>query len=355
MNTVHALAKAVDAKDGYTHSHSQRVARYAATLAEQMDLPSSRVEMVRTAGVLHDVGKIGISDNLLLKPGRLTDEQMTEMRRHSELGRDIIAGAGIPEIADLVLYLHERFDGKGYPAGLAGEEIPIESRILHVADTLEAMTSSRVYRKALSVETALAELECYAGIQFDPVACRALIEMVESGLLEVGVEATLVATADSTSFNGEEEDPSGVAEPLERRLVARSAVAASSGHPNGASFAAPAPEGRTFLGGPPNGGSFKNGQFYGATGGGSSNGGSANGARSNGGPLNGGFPNEGSPGGGSSGEPADSRTAGAPRQPVKRSESSDLGHGHEDGNGVHASSRRRGVRSPEPRMAPFER
>ena len=213
-----------------------------------------------------------------------------------------------------------------------------------MADTLEAMTSSRVYRKALSVETALAELECYAGIQFDPVACRALIEMVESGRLEVGVEETVVATADSMGFDGEEEDPSGVSEPLERHmvpLVAGSALAASNGHPNGASsngasLPAHAPDDGPSLGGPSNGGSFKDGQFHGATNGGlsnsghssggSSSGGSANGAHSNGGPLNGGFSNEGSPGGGSSvGEPADGMTAGAPRQPVKHAESSDLG------------------------------
>jgi len=115
FNTVHALARAVDAKDGYTHLHSQRVAFYAATLAVSLGLPPERVEMIRTAGVLHDVGKIGITDGILLKPGGLTDEEFEEMRRHSELGRDIIAGSGMIEIADWVLHLHERYDGDGWP------------------------------------------------------------------------------------------------------------------------------------------------------------------------------------------------------------------------------------------------
>ncbi len=191
INTVHALAKAVDAKDGYTHSHSQRVARYAAALAEALDMAAARVEMVRTAGVLHDVGKIGISDVLLLKPGTLTEEQFETMRRHSALGRDIIAGAGMHEIADLVLHLHERWDGNGYPGGLAREEIPLESRILHVADTLEAMTSSRVYRKALPLETALEELERHSGTQFDPLVAEVMLDLVRSGGLDMGAEESV--------------------------------------------------------------------------------------------------------------------------------------------------------------------
>ncbi|MDP8943290.1 MAG: diguanylate cyclase [Actinomycetota bacterium] len=186
INTVHALAKAVDAKDGYTHSHSHRVARYAATLAKRLDVDGERIELVRTAGVLHDVGKIGISDVLLLKPEPLTEEEFATMRRHSELGRDIIAGAGMQEIAECVLHLHECWDGSGYPAGLAGEDIPLESRILHVADALEAMTSSRVYRKALPVEAALAELERHAGVQFDPAIARAMVALVRAGEVVIG-------------------------------------------------------------------------------------------------------------------------------------------------------------------------
>jgi HD-GYP domain-containing protein (c-di-GMP phosphodiesterase class II) len=186
IRTVHALARAVDAKDGYTHLHSQRVAFYAATLAVSLGLPPERVEMIRTAGVLHDVGKIGITDGILLKPGALTDSEFEEMRRHSELGRDIIAGAGMTEIADWVLHLHERWDGAGYPTAVAGEQIPLESRILAAADALEAMTYPRVYRPALTMDDALAELERGAGAQFDPVVALRLVALVRTGELVVG-------------------------------------------------------------------------------------------------------------------------------------------------------------------------
>ena len=114
------------------------------------------------------------------------------MKRHSELGRDIVAGAGLEDVADWVLHLHERFDGRGYPDGLAGEEIPLESRVLHCADALEAMTSSRVYREALPIETALAELEDGAATQFDPDLVENLVDLVRSGRLVVGDSAVAI-------------------------------------------------------------------------------------------------------------------------------------------------------------------
>ncbi len=184
VNTVHALARAVDAKDGYTHSHSQRVARYAAELGRALGVAEERLELLRTAGVLHDVGKIGIPDAVLLKPAKLDADEFAVMRRHSELGRDIIAGAGLEEIATWVMHLHERFDGRGYPDGLAAEAIPLESRILHCADALEAMTSSRIYRPGMEVERAVAELERGAGSQFDPQVAAVLVDLViEADLL----------------------------------------------------------------------------------------------------------------------------------------------------------------------------
>ena len=124
-NTVYALARAVDLKDGYTHQHSARVAQYAAVLAREMGMNEEEIDQIRTAGILHDVGKVGVADAVLLKPARLTDDEFLEMQRHSTLGRDIVEGAGMPEIADWVLYLHERWDGRGYPEKLAGEEIPL--------------------------------------------------------------------------------------------------------------------------------------------------------------------------------------------------------------------------------------
>ena len=195
VNTVHALARAVDAKDGYTHSHSQTVARYAAELGDALGLREERIEQLRTAGVLHDVGKIGIPDAVLLKPAKLEVAEFDIMRRHSELGRDIIAGAGLEEIASWVLHLHERFDGRGYPDALAAEAIPLESRILHCADALEAMTSSRIYRPGMAIERALAELERGAGTQFDPQVAAVLVALVRDRELRVDLAAPTVAAA----------------------------------------------------------------------------------------------------------------------------------------------------------------
>jgi HD-GYP domain-containing protein (c-di-GMP phosphodiesterase class II) len=186
VNTVHALARAVDAKDGYTHSHSQRVARYAAALAARTGITGEHLERIRTAGVLHDVGKIGIRDEILLRAEKLELGQAEAMRKHSELGHDIISGAGMEDIADWVLHLHERYDGRGYPDALSGQVVPLESRILHCADALEAMTSSRVYRRALPLGIALAELEDGAGRQFDPELAPLLVDLVRSGELRIG-------------------------------------------------------------------------------------------------------------------------------------------------------------------------
>jgi diguanylate cyclase (GGDEF)-like protein len=191
FNTVHALARAVDARDGYTHMHSQRVGFYAATLAGAMGMSEDRVESIRMAGLLHDVGKIGIRDAILLKPGTLTKQEFAVMRRHAELGRAIIAGAGMPEIADWVGQLHERIDGRGYPDGLSGDEIPFESRLLHIADALEAMTCPRAYRTPKNSEEAVAELEAHAGTQFDAQAVAVMARLIREGAVEVGEQPRL--------------------------------------------------------------------------------------------------------------------------------------------------------------------
>jgi diguanylate cyclase (GGDEF)-like protein len=191
FNTVHALARAVDARDGFTHQHSQRVAFYSATLATAMKMGEERVESIRMAGLLHDVGKIGIRDAILLKPGKLTKDEFTVMRRHSELGRAIIAGAGLIELAEWVGFLHERIDGHGYPEGLRGEAIPLESRVLHVADALESMTCPRAYREPMTPEDAVVELERNAGTQFDPEVVRVIARLVREGAIEVGEQPRL--------------------------------------------------------------------------------------------------------------------------------------------------------------------
>ena len=189
--TVQALAKAVELRDGYTHDHSVRVGFYAATLAEQMEMERRTVEMIRIAGVLHDVGKIGVRDAILLKPDRLSPEEFAVMRHVPELGKSILIEAGLPEPAHWVAHIHERIDGTGYPGGLRASAIPVESRILHVADALEAMTCPRIYREELTLEDALRELETNSGTQFDPVVARLMIALVQGGRVHVGEQARL--------------------------------------------------------------------------------------------------------------------------------------------------------------------
>src|SRR5579871_372368 len=160
LATIQALAAAVDAKDPYTQGHSQRVAEYASRLARHIGLPEATVEIIYTTGTLHDVGKIGVPDAILKKPGRLDDEERVVMETHPVLGEVIVRK--VPQLAYTlpgVRHHHERWDGKGYPDGLAGTGIPHIARILAVADTYDAMTSDRPYRKGLAVEIALGEIE----------------------------------------------------------------------------------------------------------------------------------------------------------------------------------------------------
>jgi diguanylate cyclase (GGDEF)-like protein len=162
------LAETLDLRDVATARHSETVGRYAELIAHELDLPPDHVVRVRVAGVLHDIGKLGISDAVLLKPGRLEAHEWTEIKRHPELGARILEHANLRDVASWVLSHHERIDGGGYPRALAGEEIPLEGRILAVADAYEAMTADRPYRSALCADEARAELRRGAGTQFDP-------------------------------------------------------------------------------------------------------------------------------------------------------------------------------------------
>jgi diguanylate cyclase (GGDEF)-like protein len=214
-NTVYALARAVDLKDGYTHQHSARVAQYAAVLARELGMSEEEIEQIRTAGILHDVGKVGVADAVLLKPARLTEDEFLEMQRHSALGRDIVQGAGMPEIADWVLYLHERWDGRGYPHRLEGEEIPLASRVLAVADAFEAMTSSRLYRRGMPVEKALLELEKSSGQQFDPSVAQRMVDLVRAGAIPLGEIGVLDVTHyGSAASSGSAAPPDEEGEPV---------------------------------------------------------------------------------------------------------------------------------------------
>jgi diguanylate cyclase (GGDEF)-like protein/putative nucleotidyltransferase with HDIG domain len=172
------LAETLDVRDGGTARHSHTVGRYAGDIARSLGLDEGRVERIRAAGVLHDIGKLGVADAILKKPGPLTPEEWTEMRRHCELGARILAHANLADIASWVLAHHERLDGHGYPQGLVGEAIPLEARILAVADAYEAMTADRAYRAAMSPAAARAELRRASGGQFDPAVVDAFFRVL---------------------------------------------------------------------------------------------------------------------------------------------------------------------------------
>jgi diguanylate cyclase (GGDEF)-like protein len=188
-----ALALAVDAKDSYTRSHCQTVSQLCAVIADELGLDGDAVGRVRLAGLLHDVGKIGVPDAILNKPAALTDDEYELMKRHSLLGSDIVEAAEMHDEARWVRHHHERYDGRGYPDALTGEEIPLESRIILVADAFEAMTSDRPYRKAPGHEFAIGELRRNAGSQFDPRVVQALCRALDREAVEP--ELTLRGTS----------------------------------------------------------------------------------------------------------------------------------------------------------------
>ncbi len=183
--TVHQLAEslgnAIDAKDSYTCSHSEEVAVISHAIGVHMGLGPEKCEQLHIAGHLHDIGKIGIPDSILLKKGHLTDDEFRFIQKHPQIGADIIAPVttleGIDVLAKAILHHHERYDGKGYPHGLKGSEIPLEARIISVADTLSAMASNRPYRKAVSFEEIVSEITRCSGTQFDPAIVNVFVDM----------------------------------------------------------------------------------------------------------------------------------------------------------------------------------
>ncbi|MEZ4523874.1 MAG: HD domain-containing protein [Thermomicrobiales bacterium] len=178
---VEALAAAVDARDPYTHTHSRRVSDLAGRLAASLEMPDRVVEQVRLAGLLHDIGKIGIPDRVLTKPGRLDAEERLIMMSHAEMGARIVdSSPTLGHLTRMIRHHHEWFDGRGYPDGLRGDEIPIEAMILGISDALETMTSNRIYRAALSVEQARQELISGRGSQFHPDTVDAMLELIDN-------------------------------------------------------------------------------------------------------------------------------------------------------------------------------
>jgi len=173
-----SLGNAVDARDSDTFNHSWEVAELSRLIAEALGLAARQVEIIHLAGHLHDIGKIGIPDTVLKKPGALSSEEWTQMKRHPEIGAEIIrpieAFASRGGVTEMVLYHHERYDGMGYPQGLKGIAIPLGARIIAVADTLSALLQNRPYRSGTTFEAALAEIRRCAGSQFDPRVVQAL-------------------------------------------------------------------------------------------------------------------------------------------------------------------------------------
>lgn len=165
---VNVFAKTIEYKDQYTMGHSTRVADYSVEIARQLKLQTAEIEVVYAAGILHDIGKIGVKDHILHKPGCLTDDEWHQVREHVNLGVQILKGVGgFESLTDMVADHHERWDGKGYPSGKKAEEITLGGRILAVADAYDAMTSQRIYRNPLSKEAAQQELQRHSNTQFD--------------------------------------------------------------------------------------------------------------------------------------------------------------------------------------------
>lgn len=187
FRTVQALVAAVEAKDPYTRWHSTNVAKYAVAIGRDLGLSPSQLEEIHIAAILHDVGKIGISERIISKPDRLSREEFDIMKDHPAHGMRILEPIGFSRaISNAIYQHHERFDGKGYPQGIGGENISLAARILSVADTVDAMISERPYRGTISTEAVLRELDKEAGLQFDPEVGQVARKLIQQGLLKLG-------------------------------------------------------------------------------------------------------------------------------------------------------------------------
>ncbi len=184
MHTVQALASAVDAKDPYTYGHSNRVARFTASICEGLGMGRKEARQAELAAILHDIGKIGTPESILQKPGRLEPDEMQKIREHPAKGAQILAH--ISELRDVIAWIrhhHEWYDGNGYPDGIDGDEIPLQARIIAIADSFDAMTSDRPYRKGMSPGEAIRNMEGFSGSQFDPRILGVFSDLWQSGRL----------------------------------------------------------------------------------------------------------------------------------------------------------------------------
>lgn len=178
-NLVASLVSAIEAKDKYTLGHSERVSKCATEIAKRLNLPEKQINEIKIAGMLHDVGKIGIADEILNKPAKLSKDEFEEMKRHPSIGTWILNTLNLSEnTINAINYHHERYDGKGYPLGIPGKDLPIETQIISLSDAYDAMTSERPYRDAMSPEEAIREIKKNADTQFNPK----LVEILEENI-----------------------------------------------------------------------------------------------------------------------------------------------------------------------------
>ncbi len=181
LDTIEILRYTVEAKDPYTRGHSDRVSEYSVLIGNKMGLDEPTIHILKIGGLFHDIGKIGIPDSILLKETKLDDEEYSQIKNHPAIGVHILGDAEIfKDIIPMVLHHHEKYDGKGYPKGLKGEEIPLVARIAAVADSFDAMTSKRTYRNALPIDTVIAEIEKCSGTQFDPKIADVFLDILKN-------------------------------------------------------------------------------------------------------------------------------------------------------------------------------
>ena len=186
LNSVRMLAAAIDAKDPYTRGHSERVARYSIGIGKNLSLPEKEMRNLRISALLHDVGKIGIDDRILRKPGALSDEEFEVMKQHPAKGAAIMSGvAQLIDIIPGMKYHHEKWSGGGYPDGLEGEQIPMQARIVAIADTFDAMTTNRPYQKAMELGYVVEKIKSFAGTRFDPRVVDAFVSAVKRGDIQI--------------------------------------------------------------------------------------------------------------------------------------------------------------------------
>lgn len=193
LELITALANALDSRDTYTMCHSENVAKYSLQIAKKMNLSKESCDIIHKGALLHDIGKIGIPEHILQKHGRLTNEEYKIIQSHPRIGYEMIKHVGNFHnngILDIVLYHHERFDGKGYPTGLKGNQIPLYARIVAVADTFDAMTTKRVYRDELNLDYTLNEIWKNKGGQFDPEVVDAFLSLFDQQELELSLQSS---------------------------------------------------------------------------------------------------------------------------------------------------------------------